>query len=173
MTEGSFVKVPGPNGDSGTPNPDNEDKPDVYDVDVLAWDYPFSPLHLAIMGGHLDVIELLVSIFGADVLLPVKLLDSYNHTPGAAILILVLALQLPLLKCSRTTEKLLALGASSKQADKNSFSALEYFVNNENTELLDILLKFGELAAKWAINHLSIRGSQHITPMPAHLFSLQ
>jgi Ankyrin repeat len=62
MTEVSFVKVSGPNGDSGTPDTDNEDKPDVYDVNVLAWDYPVSPLHLAIMGGHLDVIELLVSI---------------------------------------------------------------------------------------------------------------
>jgi ankyrin repeat protein len=172
MTEGSFVKVPGPNEDSGTPDTNNKDKPDVYDVNVLAWDYPVSPLHLAIMGGHLDVIELLVSIFGADVLLPVKLLDSYNHDPAAAILTLVLALQLPLLECSKTTEKLLALGASSTQADKNSFSALEYFVNNGNAEVLDILLKFDEPAAKWAVNHLSIR-AHSITPMPAHLFPLQ
>jgi ankyrin repeat protein len=77
----------------------------------------------------------------------VKLLDSYNHTPGTAIPTLVLALQLRLLECSKTTEKLLALGASSTQADKNSFSALEYFVNNGNTEVLDILLKFDEPAA--------------------------
>jgi ankyrin repeat protein len=72
-----------------------------------------------------------------------------------------LAFQLPLPECSKTTEKLLALGASSTQADKNSFSALEYFVNNGNTEVLDILLKFDEPVAKRAINHLSIRGSQH------------
>jgi Ankyrin repeats (3 copies)/Ankyrin repeat len=91
MTEGSFVKISGPSEDSGTPDTDNENEADVYDVNVLAWDYPVSPLHLAVMGGHLDVIELLVSIFGADVLLPVKLLDSYNHTPGTAILTLVLA----------------------------------------------------------------------------------
>jgi ankyrin repeat protein len=39
---------------------------------VIAWDYGLSPLHLAILNGHLEIIELLVSEYGADVLLPVK-----------------------------------------------------------------------------------------------------
>lgn len=154
MTEGSFVKVPELNTNSGVPDDDNE--PDVYDINVLAWDYPVSPLHLAIMGGHLEVIEVLVSTFGADVLLPVKLVNNYNKTPRAAILTLVLALQLPVKKACEASKKLLTLGASSTQADLNSFSALHYIVNNGKTEVLDILLKFDEPAARRAVNHLAI-----------------
>jgi ankyrin repeat protein len=161
MTQGSFVKVPSPNQDSGVPDTDNEDGPDVYDVNVLAWDYPVSPLHLAIMGGHVEVIELLVSTFGADVLLPVKLVNDYNRSPRAAILALALALQLPLLEASKTTENLLALGASSIQADMNGFSALHYVVSNGSTEVFDVLLKFDEPAARRAFNHVSITGWQY------------
>lgn len=169
MTEGSFVKVPGPNTDSGVPDAENEDELDVYDVDVLAWDYPVSPLHLAIMGGHLEVIEVLVSTFGADVLLPVKLVNDHNKTPRAAILTLVLALQLPLEKACEASKKLLSLGASSAQADMNSLSTLHYIVNNGKTEILDVLLKFDEPAARRAINHLVMNpyrySSQATTPL--------
>lgn len=161
MTEGSFVKVPGPSENAGTPDVDNEDEPDVYDVNVLAWDYPVSPLHLAIMGGHVEAIELLVSTFGADVLLPVKLVNDYSNSPRAAILALVLALQLPLLEASVTTEKLLKLGASSAQADMNGFSALQYVVGSGNTEIFDILFRFDEPAATRAVNHLNIGGWQY------------
>jgi ankyrin repeat protein len=51
---------------------DSTDEPDFYAVDVIAWDYGLSPLHLAILNGHLEIIDLLVSEYGADVLLPVK-----------------------------------------------------------------------------------------------------
>ncbi|MCJ1397484.1 hypothetical protein MMC11_000677 [Xylographa trunciseda] len=91
MTEGSFViiKPATIEGDALT-NIRNGD-PDVYDVNVLAWDSPVSPLHLAILEGHISVIELLISKFGADVLLPpVKILYRYMKQPNAAILTLVL-----------------------------------------------------------------------------------
>lgn len=39
---------------------------------MIAWDYGLSPLHMAILNGHLDIIELLVGEYAADVLLPVK-----------------------------------------------------------------------------------------------------
>lgn len=51
---------------------DSIEEPDILEVDVIAWDYGLSPLHLAILNGHLEIIELLVSEYGADVLLPVK-----------------------------------------------------------------------------------------------------
>jgi len=51
---------------------DSSEEPDIYEIDVIAWDYGLSPLHLAILNGHLDIIKLLVSEYGADVLLPVK-----------------------------------------------------------------------------------------------------
>ncbi len=55
----------------GVPEDSAED-PDIYEVDVIAWDYGLSPLHLAILNGHFEIIDLLVSEYGADVLLPVK-----------------------------------------------------------------------------------------------------
>jgi ankyrin repeat protein len=157
MTEGSFVKIPGPGEDSDAIYGDKKDEADVYNVNVLAWDHPVSPLHLAIMGGHLEVIELLVSTFGADVLLPVRILDHYSSSPQATILALVLALQLPPLEASKTTETLLTVGASSAQADMSGNSVLNYVVANGNTEVFDILLRFDAPAAKRATNHLSIR----------------
>ena len=74
VTEGSFVKVSDKQKDNVVE--DDEDEPDVYDIDVLAWDNPLSPLHLAIIAGRLDVIKLLIKDYGADVLLPVKILSS-------------------------------------------------------------------------------------------------
>ena len=52
---------------------DATNDPDIYDINVVAWDYGLTPLHFAILNGHLNVIELLISEYGADVLLPVKL----------------------------------------------------------------------------------------------------
>jgi ankyrin repeat protein len=161
ITEGSFVKIPAPGENLDAIDSDKKDEPDVYNVNVLAWDHPVSPLHLAIVGGHLEVIELLVSTFGADVMLPVKVLDDYYKSPRATILALVLALQLPQLEASKTTEALLALGASSAQADMNGNSALNYVVANGNTEILDILLRFDAPAAKRAVNQLTIYGWEH------------
>jgi hypothetical protein len=56
MTEGSFVKL---EDNPGTKDAmvENEDDPDIYEIDVLAWDSPLSPLHLAILGGHIDMID--------------------------------------------------------------------------------------------------------------------
>jgi len=161
MTEGSFVKITGPDEDSDAIDCDKKDEPDVYNVNVLAWDHPVRPLHLAIMGGHLEVIELLVSTFGADVMLPVKVLDDYSSSPRATILALVLALQLPPLEASKTTETLLAVGASSAQADEFGISAINYVVANDKTEILDILLRFDASAAKRAVNRLKIYGWEH------------
>jgi ankyrin repeat protein len=133
VTEGSFVKVAGTNAQ----DTDNDDDPDVYDIDVLAWDAPFSPLHLAILAGHLDVIELLITKYGADVLLPVKLLnDGQRRKVTAAILSLSLAMELPLRQANDTVTKMLALGASYKQADMNHISALHYAINGAKDLIL-------------------------------------
>ncbi|KAK5990707.1 hypothetical protein PT974_08976 [Cladobotryum mycophilum] len=38
---------------------ESEDDPDYYQIDVLAWDIPCSPLHLAISEGHEEAVKLL------------------------------------------------------------------------------------------------------------------
>ncbi|KAH7126744.1 ankyrin repeat protein [Dendryphion nanum] len=137
---------------------DEDDEPDVYDVNVLSWDTQTSPLHFAILNGHIDVVKELVQNFGADVLLPIKLLNRHDRSPRGAILTLVLALRLPIEQAKAMTKTLLNLGASSAQADMKQTTAL-HCVSGEYPELLDILVENDEPAAKRAINHLSVVGS--------------
>lgn len=40
----------------------DEDEPDVYDVNVTSWDVAVSPLHLAIVKGHVEVVRCLVQV---------------------------------------------------------------------------------------------------------------
>ena len=91
-TEGSMVNIRKKDQDKkdeGLTVDDNEEEPDVYDVNVVAWDVAVSPLHLAIVKGHIDVVKLLVQEFGADVLLPIKLYNEEDRSARAAILTLV------------------------------------------------------------------------------------
>lgn len=63
MTTGSFVKVK--DGEGTTEDlvlEESEDDPDYYQIDVLAWDVPCSPLHLAIAEGHEEAVKLLCDV---------------------------------------------------------------------------------------------------------------
>lgn len=168
MTEGSFVKIKPEELDQGETIPESEDMngPDVYDVDVLAWDAPVSALHLAILGGHVDVVETLCSTFGADVLQPIKILNSPNRTfrvtsratPRAAIMTLILAQLGHTDQSEAITKLLLRLGASSAQADMNHISALHFTVHQNNLGLLKDFFQDDEPAARSVLNHLSVDG---------------
>ncbi|KAL4756102.1 ankyrin repeat protein [Aspergillus foveolatus] len=162
-TTGSFVKVKKEQDDEQAIAPDDADElgPDIYDINVLAWDNKASPLHLAILNGHVAVVDELVTSFGADVLLPVKLVHSYNNSPRAAILTLVLAMRLPLDAAKAMTEKLLQVGASPAQADINQKTALHYLAHYGRHELLDIYKQYDQPAVDRAINHLSTTGSYY------------
>lgn len=62
---GSFVKVKKEEnklGHEGSVPEENEDGPDIYDVNVVAWDMPTSALHLAIVCGHEEVVKLLCQV---------------------------------------------------------------------------------------------------------------
>ncbi|KAL4985434.1 hypothetical protein BDW68DRAFT_179718 [Aspergillus falconensis] len=162
-TTGSFVKITKEQDDDRATVPDDADEldPDIYDINVLAWDNKASPLHLAILNGHVAVVDELVTSFGADVLLPVKLVHSYNNSPRAAILTLVLAMRLPLDAAKVMTEKLLQVGASPAQADMNQKTALHYLAHYGRHELLDIYKQYDQPAVDRAINHLSTMGSYY------------
>lgn len=138
LTEGSFVKIRSENsGQRGIiSEPEDLDKPDVYNVDVLAWDLPVSALHLAILGGHVDVIETLCSSYGADVSLPIKIMNPHNRGPRAVIMTLTLAQLMGAKQPEAVTKSLLQLGASSAQADMKQISALQYSVYRNNLEVL-------------------------------------
>ncbi|KEF54464.1 uncharacterized protein A1O9_09631 [Exophiala aquamarina CBS 119918] len=158
VTEGSYIKVREKN-DAPDPLAEDKDDPDVYDVDVLAWDNPLSPLHLAILAGHINIIELLINKYGADALLPVKVVDDYDRKDAkAAILSIVLALELPLRQANDTVKALLAHGATSTQADMNHISALHYAVNNGKTLVVETLENADPAAVATACNFVTAKG---------------
>lgn len=158
VTEGSFIKVRDKS-DVSDPLIEDKDEPDVYDVDVLAWDNPLSPLHLAILAGHIDIIELLIDKYGADVLLPVKIMDDYDRKDAkAAILTLVLALELPLQQANDTVKALLAHGATATQADMNHISALHYAVNSGKALIVETLENADPAAVATACNFVTAKG---------------
>ncbi|KAG0652383.1 Ankyrin-3 [Hyphodiscus hymeniophilus] len=156
MTMGSFVKVDEKEKQDTEDGvlEDSKDDPDVYDIDTIAWDYGLSPLHLAILNGHLDVVDLLVSEYGADVLLPVKLMQPGSADARAAILTLVLAVSLPIESAREMVKLLLKLGASSAQGDMNQVSALHYIVAGNNSDVLDTLLENDRPAATSVLSRL-------------------
>jgi len=155
ITQGSFVKVSPKKAEGSNAVPDDdEDEPDVYDIDTLAWDFGASSLHLAIANGHIEMIRLLVEEYGADVLLPIKLTHD-NYTPRAAILTLILALSEPQ-KAKDVARLLLELGASSAQADMAQFTVLDYVVNSKNVDVLDVLFECDEPAARSVLNHVAM-----------------
>ncbi|KAL9084954.1 MAG: hypothetical protein Q9165_007820 [Trypethelium subeluteriae] len=133
---------------------DNNDEPDIYDINVLAWDVACSPLHLAITQGHVAVVKELVQRFGADVLLPVKLFNDYDKSARAAILTLVLALNLPFGEAKNMALALLHLGASSAQADMKQTTAFHYYVANRS-QAIEALFDSDQSGVRRAINHLS------------------
>ncbi|PYI05666.1 ankyrin repeat protein [Aspergillus sclerotiicarbonarius CBS 121057] len=153
---------------------ENEMEPDIYDINVVSWDIPTSALHLAILNGHVDVVNELVASFGADVLLPVKLFYDHSNSPRAAILNLALALRLPLEKVNTMTEKLLQLGALPTQADLGNVTPLHYVAASDHADLLDTYLNHNRPATMKAINYLvpsgySWRTSAHSALMIALL----
>jgi ankyrin repeat protein len=60
---GSFVKVKkGEEEDRENLDQVSNDEPDFFKIDVLSWDVPCSPLHLAIAEGHEEVVQLLCDV---------------------------------------------------------------------------------------------------------------
>ncbi|KAL8827871.1 MAG: hypothetical protein Q9170_006840 [Blastenia crenularia] len=164
-TDGSFVKVDEKKTSEADALDDNDEaEPDIYDVNVLAWDTPISPLHLAILGGHVEVIKILISTFGADALLPIKIINQYTRSPQHAIMTLILAARLGDSSSPQVTRDLLAHGASSAQADIHRVSSFHYLVAKEKIELLKACIQEDGAAAKTAINHLVVE-TQYWNPI--------
>ncbi|KFA50832.1 hypothetical protein S40293_05813 [Stachybotrys chartarum IBT 40293] len=158
MATGSFVKVK--KGEEGGSEDlvieDLDDEPDYYQIDVLAWDVPCSPLHLAIAAGHEDVVKLLCD-YGADSILPIKFLEG-NSDETAAILTLTLALTLPREQAISMARLLLTLGATSAQADSKGFTAFHQYIEKGDMAAIDLLFANDQTGLKSAINHLLFTG---------------
>ncbi|KAK3372503.1 hypothetical protein B0H63DRAFT_299088 [Podospora didyma] len=156
MATGSFVKVGSKESViQGEFVPDeNEEEPDFYDINVIAWDYPCSALHFAIMEGHVAAVKALCQEYGADVLLPVKFMGA-DKKPSGALLNLVLALALPVDKAKEMAEALLDLGATSAQSDIKGVTAFHYYVEQNAESCLQTLFEQDKIGTKSAINHVA------------------
>lgn len=64
MATGSFVDIKKATAEEPRDEivPEDEDQPNFYDINALAWDTPCSPLHLAIVSGHEDVVKTLCQV---------------------------------------------------------------------------------------------------------------
>ncbi|KAI2705070.1 hypothetical protein CBS147317_2022 [Penicillium roqueforti] len=140
---------------------ENDLEPDVYDINVVAWDSRTAPLHLAILHGHTEAVRELVTSFGADVLMPIKILNERDKTPQAAILNLVLVQVLPFEKAMEMSQTLLELGASPAQADLKQKTPLHYLAQSDKFGIFDIYVQHDEPAVKRAINHLAVQGHSY------------
>lgn len=134
---------------------DNEEEPDFYDINGKAWDLGATPLHFAILGGHVPMIKLLVGEYGADVLLPIVFTsgDQYNKQE-TVILPITLATQAPPGSSLDVVQALLQLGATSAQADMNMFTAIHYLAESNKLDVLDLLVEHDGPAVKGAVNTL-------------------
>lgn len=67
MATGSFVDIKKAKAEELQDEiaPEDEDQPNFYDINALAWDTPCSPLHLAIVSGHEDVVKTLCQVGSA------------------------------------------------------------------------------------------------------------
>jgi ankyrin repeat protein len=167
MVTGSFIKVDNvdkPETSVDLVPEEDEDDPDFYDVNVIAWDTPCSALHFAIVNGHEQVVKLLCEEYGADVLLPVKFLDS-RREPLNALLTLVLALALPAEKAKSMAKTLLSLGATSAQADLTGITAFHRYVQEKAESLLETLWDLDKTGSKAAVNHIAFTNNRADTPL--------
>ncbi|KAF8453305.1 hypothetical protein BGX38DRAFT_1259120, partial [Terfezia claveryi] len=149
---------------------ENPEEPDILDVNALDWYFGMAPLHHAILVGSENqevVLETLVSSFGADVLLPIKLKPNPGMEPKL-ILTLTLPLTLPTKdKVTSVLSTLLRIGASCAQANSvNNATALHYAValnraypvgmsDISPAEVLDVILRVDGPAARGVMNNLA------------------
>jgi ankyrin repeat protein len=157
MATASFVKIRNDEDEHKDLDGSAED-PDIFNIDVLAWDVPCSPLHLAIVAGHEDAVKMLCD-YSADSILPVKFFDRYNNEQSTALLTLTLALTLPSAKAKSMAQLLCTLGATSSQAESNGTTAFHRYVASGQRDMVDTLLESDRSGVKRAINHLVITGS--------------
>ncbi|TGZ78192.1 ankyrin [Ascodesmis nigricans] len=170
MASDNYVNVPPPTEDEAKQEEvpenedlDGEDQDDIYDVNVEDWDWGMSPLHHALINSHPDVVETLVSDYGADPRKPVKIFQQHAYerrrSPSGALLTLSMALNLQTPEeRAEMVRTLLKSGASSGQATVfhgRKTSAFHFLVTHGSQALLDIVFDLDGPIAKSVINNIN------------------
>lgn len=138
---------------------------DVVDPDDVSWETSMSPLHVAILHGHVDVVKRLAS-FGADVRMPIKQYERVSlfgaspstRKPQGAVLCLGLAFFLDQPLAHKMARTLLQLGASPALADLYRTTPLHYVAAMKDTIPLEIFLETSREDTIRAMSQLSLTG---------------
>jgi ankyrin repeat protein len=116
---------------------DEEDKPDIIDVNLPDWDLAFTPLMYGVLFASLSVVEELLAA-GADVKLATKA-NSHNAPPFYPLTLTILAEDED--RACKVAERLLLAGASSSKARDGSVTIFHQAVMAGKTKLVSSLLR--------------------------------
>ncbi|PIL29519.1 transporter [Ganoderma sinense ZZ0214-1] len=116
---------------------DEEDEPDVFDVNIPDWDYAFTALQYAVVFGSLGAIDELLAA-GADATLVTKL-DNYWAKPFHPLTLTALTMDVGV--AGEVVKKLVAAGATSSQADDDLFTIFHKIVCANKPELAEAFLR--------------------------------
>ncbi|KAK2775823.1 hypothetical protein FQN52_007078 [Onygenales sp. PD_12] len=165
-SQGSMVIVDSPQ--SPDEDDDKEDQPNFYDdLGVLSWDIPLSPLHVAILNGHIDIIDALATEFGVDV--SQAFVEKPQYGSPTVIFSVLLAAHHPSNKSKDILKSLFELGASSTQANMEHITAFHSLVMASESRVLDVVFELDGPAAQLAINHPTVSSLYGTTPnLPLH-----
>ena len=141
---------------------DDEDEPDVLDVNIPDWDLGFTPLGYAIVNGHPDTVDQLL-VADSDPLQPVR--HNSHDIPIAHPLALTVLIEDEDVAC-KIAERLIQAGAVSSTADRSLMSVFFRIVAAEKPKLLSTLLR-ADSKAKKLVNFPSIQVGEAIFPTTA------
>ena len=145
---------------------DDEDEPDILDVNIPDWDYGLTPLGYAVVNGHLDVVDQLL-VAESDPLQPVK--SNSNRIPIVHPLSLTVLTEDEDVAC-KIAERLIQAGAVSSTADTALMSVFLRIVTAEKPKLLSTLFR-ADPKAKKLVNFPTIQGGTAIFPTTAAIIN--
>jgi ankyrin repeat protein len=151
----------GAGGDANIPE-DDEDEPDILNVNIPDWDYGLTPLGYAIVHGHLDVVDQLL-VAESDPLQPVKC--NSHDIPIVHPLSLTVLTEDEDVAC-KIAERLIQAGATSSTADRELMSVFLRIVTAGKPKLLSTLFRVDPKAKK-LVNFPTIRSGTAIFPTTA------
>lgn len=141
---------------------DDEDEPDILDVNIPDWDCGLTPLGYAIVHGHLDVVDQLL-VAESDPLQPVK---SNSHSiPIVHPLSLTVLTEDEDIAC-KIAERLIQAGAVSSTADRALMSVFLRIVTAQKPKLLSTLFR-ADPKAKKLVNFPTVQIGAAIFPTTA------
>ena len=141
---------------------DDEDEPDILDVNIPDWDCGFTPLGYAIVNGHLDVVDQLL-VAESDPLQPVK--SNSHNIPTAHPLSLTVLTEDEDIAC-KIVERLIQAGAVSSTANRELMSVFLRIVIAEKPKLLSTLFR-ADPKAKKLVNFPTVQSGTAIFPTTA------